>query len=320
MNIIIALIAVIIERLIAYPNFLQSRFGHPVEWIGKYIVWFEHRYNQGSGKKRLIAGFIMLFSLLILCAIISFALIYLLGFLPFSFIFEAIIAFIFLSFSQLGQMVNNVAKGLNISLDEGRRAVSHIVGRDVSNLDEAEISRAAIESLAENFSDGYVAPLFYLIIFGLPGIIIYKAINTADSMVGHKNEKFKDFGFFSAKLDDLANYIPARISAIIFILSAVIFQKGDWKKSLTAALRDAKNHVSPNAGWPEASLAGALGFALGGKRSYAGKELDLAQMGDGKRNIGKEHIKLSLKFYNLAGNLILLSILASAIILLLAKL
>lgn len=314
MNILIALIAITIEKFFAYPKILQNYFCHPIEWMGNYIAVFERHFNKGTKPNRLKAGFLMLTTLLLICLLIGSALSYIFNMLYFPFIFKGLIAFTLLASRQLGQAVRLVTKALSISLDEGRDALSHIVGRDVKNLDEAEISRGAIETLAENSSDGFIAPLFYLLLFGLPGIIIYKAINTADSMVGHKNDRYKDFGFFSAKLDDIANYIPARISALLFIIGATLLKEANWRKAAISALRDAHKHISPNAGWPEASLAGALDFSLGGKRFYNGQELDLPQMGNGKRDLGVNDIKLALKLYNIMLRLIYFLIFIGAII------
>ncbi|MCF6303676.1 MAG: cobalamin biosynthesis protein, partial [Devosiaceae bacterium] len=176
--------------------------------------------------------------------------------------------------------------------------VVHIGGRDTKNLDQHEISRAAIESLAENSSDGIIAPLFWLALFGLPGIAVYKAVNTADSMIGHKNPQYLEFGWASAKLDDVVNFIPARLCALFYILVSGIGQKNPGTKiikSWQVTFRDAPAHVSPNAGWPEAALAGALGFSLGGARAYGGKILHLANMGAGRRDLNQYDIERALK-------------------------
>ncbi len=311
MNFYIAFVALMLERFFAYPMVLQMLYRHPVEWIGDFIFWFEEKYNfgtseLGSSEQCKKMGFLMIAILVFACLLISLLLIFLTNLLPFSWFFQGLIAFTLISQKQLGDAVRAVENGLDISLNEAREALSHIVGRDVNNLEEEEISRGAIETLAENASDGFIAPLFYLLIFGLPGIIIYKAINTADSMVGHKNERYIDFGFASAKVDDIVNYIPARLSAILFIISAMIYRKSsNWKEASIAVLNDADKHASPNAGYPEAAMAGALGFSLGGKRKYGGEELDLAQMGNGKRDLTKEDIKIALGFYSFMSGFVL---------------
>ncbi len=314
MNLYITLVALIIERFIAYPNALQSALRHPVEWMGSFIAWFDEKYNYGTETDCLKRGFFMLAILVFISLSVALLISYLASLLPFGWVIEAMIAFIFLAQRQLGQSVKAVSDGLALSLEKGRKAVAHIVGRDVKNLNEAEISRASIETLAENTSDGFIAPLFYLLIFGLPGIIIYKAINTADSMVGHKSERYRYFGFASAKLDDLVNFIPARLTALIFMLTAMLYKKANWREAVIAAFRDAHKHASPNAGWPEASMAGALGFGLGGKRSYNGSELDLLQMGNGKRDLTRSDIDLSLRFYDLMLRLVFFLIFVSALV------
>ncbi len=305
MSIYIAIVALSFERVFAYPMVLQMLYRHPVEWMGSFIAWFEAHYNQGLAIERKRAGMIMLFFLVFFSLLISVLLVYLTNLLPFGWFFQGLIAFTLLSQNQLGKAVKAVADGLEISLQNGREAVRHIVGRDVKNLDAAEVSRAGIETLAENASDGFIAPLFYLLIFGLPGIVIYKAINTADSMVGHKSEKYKDFGYASAVIDDVVNYIPARICALLFVLAAMIYRPASWQGAIRSVKQDAKKHASPNAGWPESAFAGALGFGLGGKRSYKGEMLDLAQMGDGRRDLGVKDINSSLGFYNLMSGFVL---------------
>ncbi len=306
MNIIIALLAIIIERYLSYPPLLQKNIKHPVEWMGAFINWFDRLYNRGKGRK--LKGFLLIFLLIFFSLLISLLLIIILSPLNFGFLLEALIASIFLAQKQLIEAVYRVSDGLKKSLSEAREAVSHIVGRDVKNLDKYEIKRAAIETLAENASDGYIAPLFYLLLFGLPGIIVYKAINTADSMIGHRSKKYKDFGFASAKLDDIVNFIPARISALLFIMAAFFYKKARAKNALKTAFRDAKKHVSPNAGWPEAALAGALNFSLGGKRFYNGKELNLAEMGNGRRNLKINDIYEAINLFKIMNMLVLIII------------
>jgi len=183
--------------------------------------------------------------------------------------------------------------------------VSQIVGRDPETLDEAGVARAAVESLAESTSDGVVAPLFWLILGGLPGILLYKAANTADSMVGHRTARYAEFGWASARFDDLVNWIPARLSALLIAGAAFLVRRADPEAAWGTALRDAKKHDSPNAGWPEAAFAGALGFELGGPRMYDGEIHQLPSFGDGRAGLGPLDILKSLELYWMAMNLLL---------------
>ena len=181
-------------------------------------------------------------------------------------------------------------------LENGRKAVAKIVGRDVAALNEAGVARAAIESLAENFSDGVVAPLFWIAAFGLTGGLVYKAINTADSMIGHRNARYEAFGYAAAKLDDLANAPPSRLSVLLIAAAS----QGRWRAALTAALRDASRHRSPNAGWPEAAMAGALRLRLAGPRVYGGKWIEDGYMGDGRPEANVGDVLSALKLYRRA--------------------
>ena len=183
-----------------------------------------------------------------------------------------------------------------------------IVGRDPEQLDEAGVSRAAIETAAENFSDGVVAPVFWYLVAGLPGLLAYKALNTADSMIGHKNERYLMFGRASARLDDLANLIPARVSAMLICAAAFMLPGLDARSSFRATLRDARLHRSPNAGWPEAAMAGALGLRLAGPRVYAGTVIEDAWMGADGGTAGMGDIRRALAVFRLAcGVLVMLT-------------
>ncbi|HHY51355.1 MAG TPA: cobalamin biosynthesis protein CobD, partial [Alphaproteobacteria bacterium] len=208
-----------------------------------------------------------------------------------------------------------VADALGRSLAAGRQQVREIVGRDPDALDAAGVARAAIESLAESASDGVIAPLFWLIVGGLPGIALYKAVNTADSMIGHRTERYRDFGWASARLDDLLNFVPARLTALLVCGAAFWVSGADARNGWTTALRDARKHASPNAGWPEAALAGALGFALGGPRSYDGEVHDLPRFGDGREDLGPADIRRALELYGMMLNLTLGVALAIAVLL-----
>lgn len=310
MNLLTALLALGVERLFGYPRFLQRRIGHPVEWMGwvlqKLEIWLNDPARSARANRWAGIAALSIFLTLANGAALGLArgldaLAF--GGAPFGWVLEALLASAFLAQKQLGDMVSAVAHGLGRSLPEGRQAVAHIVGRDTQNLDAAEVSRAAIETLAENASDGVVAPLFWLLVLGLPGIVFYKAVNTADSMIGHRNARFESFGWAAARLDDVLNWIPARLTALLFALGAPL-AKASMSKALEAARRDAPRHASPNAGWPEAAMAGALGLGLGGPRAYAGKTLDLPMMGHGRRQLGPKDIAQALRLYNVTLNLI----------------
>ena len=190
-----------------------------------------------------------------------------------------------------------VAKALAIGLEPAREQISHIVGRDPDSLDEAAIARAAIESGAENFVDGFVAPVFWFAVFGMPGLVGYKAINTLDSMIAHRNERYEYFGKASAWIDDIANWIPARLGAMMLALSAGFVRGGAPLRAWSGAIRDAPKHRSMNAGWPEAAMANALGFALAGPRQYAGVLVQDAWMGTGRTSLNASDVRMSLRLY-----------------------
>lgn len=312
MNVAIGFIALLTERIFGYPALLQRLCNHPVQWMGALISWCEKRWNKSDADadSQRIAGVMMVALFCVVTGAISVILKAILGSISLGWVLEALLASTLLAHRQLAQMVNAVATALDQSLDAGREAVSHIVGRDTTTLDASEISRAAIETLAENTSDGVIAPLFWLLLFGLPGIVVYKAINTADSMVGHLNPRYENFGWASAKLDDVVNWIPARLTALLFVLAARFTHNASPAKAWETVRRDALKHKSPNAGWPEAAMAGALGFGLGGKRAYNGAILDLPEMGTGKRDLGPEDILRALSLFNLSGIIVLIVIAA----------
>jgi len=312
MNAFLAPLAVLLERLFGYPPPLLKGIGHPVIWMGKLIAGLDLRLNRGEGRK--LKGVAMLAILLAATAAITVAIRLALGLVPFGWVLEAVLATSLLAQKELGRAVRAVADALSHSLEAGRRQVSQIVGRDPQTLDEAGVSRAAIESLAESASDGVIAPLFWLILGGLPGIALYKAVNTADSMVGHRTERHRDFGWASARLDDVVNWIPARLTALLVAGAAFWVKGADAEKAWTTALRDAKKHASPNAGWPEAAFAGALGFSLGGPRAYDGEVHDLPDFGTGRRDLGPADIGKALELYAMMLNLALGVSLAIALV------
>lgn len=295
----ILLAALVLDRLIGDPPWLWRTVKHPVAVIGEAIDVLEQRLNRPdfTGETRRRAGFfalgLLLLGALILGGFVS-ALCDAFGFL--GMIAEALVVAIFLAHKSLVDHVRAVGTALRQGgLVEGRRAVAMIVGRDPSQLDQPGILRAAIESLAENASDGVVAPVFWYLLLGLPGLLAYKVVNTADSMIGHMDERYRDFGFASAKLDDWMNFLPARLTAVLFATAAKISgwlpggRSGAGAPSFFAILmttrRDAKLHRSPNAGWPETAMAAALGLSLGGPRRYRDLIIDAPQLNPSGRRV-----------------------------------
>ncbi|WP_275783217.1 adenosylcobinamide-phosphate synthase CbiB [Pararhizobium gei] len=268
-------VALILDRVFGDPDWLWRRLPHPIVLFGAMIGWADGRFNRppvGSDKRRL-GGLVVILLLLLWSFACGWLLHWLLMPLGLAGIaLEALVVAVFLAQKSLADHVGRVASGLRShGLAGGRQAVSMIVGRDPETLDEPAVCRAAIESLAENFSDGVVAPAFWYALFGLPGLFAYKMLNTADSMIGHKNEKYLYFGWASARLDDLANLVPARFSVLLIAAGAAAsVSRGAGRSAMDAALRDHGLHRSPNSGWPEAAMAGALGLQLAGPRIYSG--------------------------------------------------
>ncbi len=298
-SLLVCFSALVIERLVGYPERLYRLIGHPVEYAGRFIDRMDRRLNTdtASPAAKRFAGIALVVLLVVFAGIAAVAVTYATRTLPYGWIAEAAIASSLLAQSELYRFVARVADALDTSLDAARGAVSHIVGRDPTGLDEAGIARAAIESLAENTSDAIVAPAFWLAVGGLPGIVVYKAINTADSMIGHRSERHLHFGWCAARLDDLVNLVPARICGLMFAGAASLTSPSAGADALHAMWRDARNHASPNAGWPEAAVAGALDLSLGGQRSYGGQTVDLANMGDGRTDLTAADIRKALRLY-----------------------
>ena len=267
-----------------YPQALYRNFGHPVTWIGALITALDTTLNRDtfSSPVRRALGLAALIVTIAVPAAAAWALQSAALRLPYGLgvLFIALAASTLLASRSLYDHVSAVASALrDAGLPAGRTAVARIVGRDTAALDEPAVARAAIESLAENASDGIVAPALWFAALGLPGIAAYKAINTADSMIGHRSPRHESFGLAAARLDDLVNLPASRLTAALFALAAATLPGASPCNALTATLRDAARHRSPNAGWPEAALAGALGLKLSGPRSYNGTLVDDAFMG-----------------------------------------
>jgi adenosylcobinamide-phosphate synthase len=271
----IAFFALLADRYFGEPEWLWSRMPHPVTLFGKAVEVAEDALlDENAGARRKRSAGIWTVVLLLAVAMIAGSIIAgLFGIFPVvGTVLEIGFVSIFIAQKSLADHVAAVAHGFREGdLQGGREAVSMIVGRDPEKLDEAGVCRAAVESLAENTSDGVVAPLFWYLVFGLPGILAYKMLNTADSMIGHRDDKYTDFGRASARADDWANWIPARLTGLICALAVLVTHGNTAGKSVfETMMRDARLHRSPNAGWPESAFGAALGLALGGPRVYHG--------------------------------------------------
>lgn len=273
----IAALAMLLDAVMGEPKWLWGRVPHPAVLMGRIIAAMEERLNSGTARRAKGAALIaaMVLAALILGAILS----------AFGPLVEIVIGAILIAQRSLADHVADVARALRLSLGDGRMMVARIVGRDVNALDRSGVVRAAIESAAENLSDGVIAPVFWFALLGLPGLLAYKIINTADSMIGYRNARYEQFGWAAARLDDLVNWPAARLTAILI---ALVHLSPD---AMGVALRDAGLHRSPNAGWPEAAMASALGVALSGPRSYDGTLRDEPYVNpEGRRDLGPDDI------------------------------
>ncbi|MBW0001916.1 MAG: cobalamin biosynthesis protein CobD [Hyphomicrobiales bacterium] len=299
----IAFGALLFEACAGYPQALYRIIGHPVSWIGALLSWLDRRLNKESDDeetRRKAGAMALATTLLVAIGVSVLAMALLPRGLPGT-LLAVVLASTLLAQKSLYEHVEAVADALeNGGLGPGRATVARIVGRDPSALDEAGVARAAIESLAENFCDGVVAPAFYIALVGLPGGAAYKAANTADSMIGHRTPRHGAFGFAAARLDDILNFPASRLSALWLGLAAFAVPGASPSESMNAALRDAKHHRSPNAGWPEAAMAGALGLKLAGPRVYDGVKVEDAFMGNGRRSVNESDIRRALRLYRAA--------------------
>ncbi|MDD7908457.1 adenosylcobinamide-phosphate synthase CbiB [Pseudovibrio exalbescens] len=294
----IVVLALLLDALLGDPDWLWKRFPHPVTVIGKAIDWTDKRLNTNdlSSQVRRLNGLLLTGSLTVGALAIGYILQDLLEEIPFGEVLIAALGAILIAQKSLYEHVAAVRDALRTNgLEAGRAAVSRIVGRNPQALDESGVSRAAIESCAENFSDGVVAPVFWFALLGLPGILAYKAINTADSMIGHKTERYQEFGWASARLDDLVNLPASRLAGLLICVGAFAVGTAP-KKAFSVMMSDAGLHRSPNAGWPEAAMAGALGIALAGPRHYASYSVDDPYMNEmGRKSASHEDITKALK-------------------------
>lgn len=276
-------IGMVLDAVLGEPKWLWDRMPHPAVVMGRLIGWLDRTLNSGNDRKS--KGILVIAGLTLGAWLLGLVL----SELPDLGVIEIAIVAILLAQKSLVDHVAQVARALETGLEDGRQAVAQIVGRDVDALDRSGVARSAIESAAENLSDGVIAPALAYLILGLPGLIAYKIINTADSMIGYRTERHEEFGWASARLDDLVNWLPARLTAGLILLAKA--RPDLWR----LVLRDARLHRSPNAGWPEAAMAGVLDVALSGPRSYNGV------MGEqpfvharGQRDLGPEDIRVAV--------------------------
>lgn len=303
LKLIILFVAIVADRIIGDPTWLWARLPHPVMIFGKLIGLFEKRLNHAGlspQNLRLRGMAAMLLSMVLIGAFGVFVQLLLRRFGLAGMVLEMIIVMVFLAQKSLADHVKAVASGLRIGgLAKGRTAVSMIVGRDPEDLDEGGVSRAAIESLAENASDGVVAPVCWYLILGLPGLMLYKLINTADSMIGHMNERYRYYGWFAARIDDVANFIPARLTGLLAIIAVLVTQ--GFNRAIECwqvMLRDAGSHRSPNAGWPESAFAAGLGLALAGPRHYYGRLVESPTLNlGGRRDANADDIEAAITLF-----------------------
>ena len=314
----LALAALVVEANAGYPAAIYRAIGHPVTWMGALLAVLERRLNRdGDGfALRRAKGALALALLLAPVGLVAWTIQQLApGGVP-GLLLLAALASPLLAQVSLHDHVRAVADAFEpddpeedassyhanypARLAKARAAVGMIVGRNTAVLDEAGVARAAIESLAENFSDGIVAPAFWMACLGLPGAALYKAANTADSMIGHRNARYDAFGWAAARLDDVINLPASRLAALCLVLAAWAGRDGSPGAAARAAWRDAGKHRSPNAGWPEAAMAGALGFKLAGARVYGSEIVPDAFMGDGRRDLRAADILRALRLYGWA--------------------
>ena len=296
------LIGWVLDLLFGDPQCLP----HPVVWFGKAIAFCEHRFNRGSHRK--LKGAVIAIGLIVGIFILTSFLIS-----SFShFLISAVLIFYCLAGTTLIREVRQVFLALDRSLEEGRTQVARIVGRDTSDLSAQEVRTAALETLAENLSDGVIAPLFWLAVLGVPGMVAYKMVNTLDSMIGYKTERYKDFGCWAARIDDVANYIPARLTALLMVLPHAVVS-GQWS-IFTFVRHYGRMHASPNSGYPEAALAGILNCRFGGPHYYFGELFDKPFIGENDRELTTADMRKAVRVNRMAEVLAIILVIAVGII------
>lgn len=294
---LILFLALVLDAYLGEMRLLFRVIPHPVVALGRVIDWLDHKLNRpdrGDAARR-VRG---VFTLVVLCTFsgaLGLTVQQAAAMAPYGWALDLFFLVTMIAQRSLYDHVKAVADGLRDGgLGGGRAAVAMIVGRDTKSLDEHGVSRAAVESCAENFSDGVVAPVFWYVVAGLPGIMIYKTVNTLDSMIGHKSPHYRAFGWASARFDDLLNLIPARLAGVILSVAALFVGSAKPGRALATMLRDARKHRSPNAGWPEAAMAGALDLALAGPRRYGTEVVHDPWIGTGRARATQKDIRRAL--------------------------
>ena len=302
-DIVILILPLLLGWLLDFIFGDPARLPHPVVWFGKMISWGEHRLNKGS--HRMAKGAMMAVFLIFLVFFVVWGLKLLVPNTVLWLILDTIIIFYCLAGTTLIREVREVFLALDRSLDEGRKQVARIVGRDTSQLSAQEVRTAALETLAENLSDGVIAPLFWFALLGTPGMLAYKMVNTLDSMIGYRTERYKDFGCWAAHIDDVANYIPARLTALLMVIASgkLSLLKFVWKNG--------RKHASPNSGYPEAALAGALNCRFGGPHYYFGEIFDKPYIGENERELTTQDMHTAVRINRLVEVLMLALVLLS---------
>jgi adenosylcobinamide-phosphate synthase len=294
---LILLAAMAIDAVIGDPPGFYRIVPHPVALIGRLVGGLDRRLNRPARDARTLRlrGAVVVALVVGVAALVGWALIVLTRRASWGWAVEALAAAVLLAQRSLHDHVRAVALALETGgLVAGREAVRHIVGREPRSLDEHGVARAGVESLAENFGDGVVAPVFWYVLLGLPGMLACKAVNTLDSMIGHRTERHLHFGFAAARLDTAVNYVPARLAGVLICIAALIAPGCKPWTALRVMLRDAAKHRSVNAGWPEGAMAGALGLALAGPRVYGGERVEDAWIGDGRARVEPADIRRAL--------------------------
>ncbi len=305
---LVLFLAMAIDAAFGDPALLYRAVPHPAALIGKAVGGLDKAFNRGAPFQRIVLGALTVAVVAGGGYALGWAVDAAIAPFRFGWLAGAVFASTFLSWRGLFDHVREVRKTLDQDLEKGRAEVGKIVGRDPETLNEAGVARAAIESLAENFSDGFMAPVFWFALFGLPGIFAYKAVNTLDSMIGHRSERHEHFGKAAARTDDLANLVPARLAGLLFATAAMLIPGMNGGEAWKTMARDASKHRSPNAGWQEAPVAGALGLKLSGPRTYGAVALNEPWIGDGRRDATAGDIARALRLYFGAGGLALVGV------------